>query len=640
MIFALVRKLGKAVRGGAGPQQVFLGFLLGVFVGMVPGVNLTLLLAIVALLVINAYVGMFMLGLVLGKILCLILAPVTFRLGYIIIHNIGLEGLFASLANAPVLALLNLHVYSLVGGMPIAIAVGAFGGFLAAKIVLLLRAGLVGAESRNSWLIRVADYKIAALILRYLFGKKKASIAEMAEQKHPTFRKSGVVLVAIFVVVFIAAEMLLLNMIGRKAAVAGLEAAFGAEVNIGSASFSLLGGKIEMENVQITDPEKPTHNLLQAKKIDGSMGIGDLLARRVVIDRLEISGARTDVQRQTPGKVYEKAAEPERDEPEQPEDALAKYVEPSKRLQKYKPYFEKVYDYLVERHEARRAEEGKTPEERERERRELEELARQQGYLKMSAAGLLAKHPALTIRELFIDEILIGEYNYNVRGEQISTAPELNLEPMTASLKESDGRMDIGLAFNFATGKAHTLALSIPSMPASGVLSLSDGAPLDVSQAELNIRTSAEFSHEQVNMPLNISVKNLQAQPREGKTMLDLDERTAAEIMRNLDELTFTATVIGPIRAPSLKLDEQQILASIKESFKKAGKDRLAGIVDQQLQTIREKAREEVIEQVGEGIERAKEDLLPDDINDKADEIKDEIKDVLPDVPDIPLRLR
>ena len=117
--FKLLKKLVKLLRGGAGTWEIFTGCLLGMIIGMTPGFNMTIVIAVVLLLVLNAHMALALTALAIGKILCLILAPVTFEIGYVLVHGIGLEGLFHTFSQTPVLALMNLHYYCLVGGLPI-----------------------------------------------------------------------------------------------------------------------------------------------------------------------------------------------------------------------------------------------------------------------------------------------------------------------------------------------------------------------------------------------------------------------------------------------------------------------------------------------------------------------------------------
>ena len=103
--FKLLKKLAKLLRGGAGTWEIFTGCLLGMVIGMTPGFNMTVVIAVILLLVLNAHMALALTALAIGKILCLALAPGTFEIGYVLVHGIGLEGLFHTLSQTPVLAL-------------------------------------------------------------------------------------------------------------------------------------------------------------------------------------------------------------------------------------------------------------------------------------------------------------------------------------------------------------------------------------------------------------------------------------------------------------------------------------------------------------------------------------------------------
>ena len=53
-VIAFTRKLGKLLRGSAAGRQIFLAALVGLLLGMTPGMNLTVLLLLVLALVSDA----------------------------------------------------------------------------------------------------------------------------------------------------------------------------------------------------------------------------------------------------------------------------------------------------------------------------------------------------------------------------------------------------------------------------------------------------------------------------------------------------------------------------------------------------------------------------------------------------------
>ena len=73
----LFRKLVKLLRGGAGPWETFAGCVLGMVIGMTPGFNMTVVIALLLLLVLNAHFALAIIAWAIGKALCLVLAPVT-----------------------------------------------------------------------------------------------------------------------------------------------------------------------------------------------------------------------------------------------------------------------------------------------------------------------------------------------------------------------------------------------------------------------------------------------------------------------------------------------------------------------------------------------------------------------------------
>ena len=125
----LIRKLGKILRGGETQRAIFLGIFLGFGIGMIPGFNRTLLIFIFAFLFLNSNGAMGAISIVLGKLICISIALVTYKLGYFLIHTAGFSGLVRYCSDTPILALLDLQIYCLIGALPIIIVVGGLAGF-------------------------------------------------------------------------------------------------------------------------------------------------------------------------------------------------------------------------------------------------------------------------------------------------------------------------------------------------------------------------------------------------------------------------------------------------------------------------------------------------------------------------------
>jgi len=300
----LIRSIGKMVRGGASPVQVFLACMLGVMIGMTPGFNLTLMIGIVLVLVLNVNFGLVLMGVALGKVLMFALAPVTFGLGRTLITG-PLNGLFTAMANAPVLALMGPGWPSLVGGLVVGAIVGAVLGAVLGKMIASLRRGLLAAGERSGKVAKASRNIVVRLLLRVLFGKQKKSLAEMLEAKTGPFRKVGIGIVVLLALV-VGAGMIAPGMFFKGGLQSGLESANGAQVDIETAKLSIAGGSIEIAGLQMTNSRKPTHNSFQLESLVGGISVARLLAGRVVVDELSIKNPRTDAKRDAPGKVFAK----------------------------------------------------------------------------------------------------------------------------------------------------------------------------------------------------------------------------------------------------------------------------------------------------------------------------------------------
>lgn len=84
----------------------------------------------------------------------------------------------------------------------------------------------------------------------------------------------------------------------------GLEDVTGAEVNIEVVGHSFFPFGVMLGNIQLTDPENPANNQVQAEVIDAKIELAPLLLQKVIIDELTIVGLAFSQPRASEGKVY------------------------------------------------------------------------------------------------------------------------------------------------------------------------------------------------------------------------------------------------------------------------------------------------------------------------------------------------
>lgn len=97
----------------------------------------------------------------------------------------------------------------------------------------------------------------------------------------------------------------------RIGMVYSLEKIAGAEVDIADVSLGLAPLSITVEDLQITNKDKPTHNTLSFKQANASLEVWPALLGYYVVNDLSVDGLAYGTERRSPGKVYRgKYAEP------------------------------------------------------------------------------------------------------------------------------------------------------------------------------------------------------------------------------------------------------------------------------------------------------------------------------------------
>ena len=606
LLSKFIRKLGKMLRSGAGGREIFLGGFCGVLVGMIPGVNLALVLAIVLMLLLNANVGIALLGIMLGKLVCIAVAPITFHIGYTVIHSIGLEGLFGRLCNTPVLALLDLHRYCLLGGLPAAIILGlVFGKFMAYFIAKLREAAIKAASGDKAQ--KILQNKLVKFIMWLAFGKAKADMQGTLDKQSPMFRKAGIVLAGSLVVIVAALELLLLNMVVRIGLEKGIAAGTGAQVDVAKARMSLADGKLAIEGLQVTDAAQPTHNLVQVARLEADVSMSDLLRRSYAIDLLAGSDVQMRAKREKPGEVYVTPDEAEPEAGTQAEgDSLDKYFGKAKE---WRRHLGKVKEYLAKR-KAAEADKEAAGEQARQQKQDVVGQARGMGYLNLSARDLLTSRPTWLIRKVVLDQVVVapGTPAQKLEGEDISSHPELTQAPMRLRLTPAAGGDPTAtLLLHFEKPDLpHDIALNLAGIKLGESLGLSGGLPLNIQDGQADARADGTFSVEKLHVPFNITVKDLKANAAEGTPVLGMDPATAREVFKSLEELTIVGSLEGSLTSPRVKIDHDKLIGSLKDALMKAGKTALLNRANAELDKVKGQA--------GEALKDALGDKVPDDL--------------------------
>ncbi len=600
--FKIVRKIGRMLRGGAGKKEIFLGALCGVLIGFNPVAGLTLGITILITLLLNANVGFVLLGAAVGKLLSLLLSVVSFHTGYFIIHNMGLEGLFTKLANAPVTALMDLDVYAMVGSLPFSIIIGIGFGLFMSKTVTKIREQMVKAGEHEK-VGKAIGNKFSRFLMWMVFGKQKISTADVLAKQSPALRKSGLILVGSVVVIGLVLQFFLLDLALKKGLQSAISAQTGAEVNIGKANLSLAGGKLEIEGLQVTDPDKPSHNMIQIDTLAADVSVGDLLRKTYAIDLLAGSTLKRGVARTSPGEVYitkEQAATQAAEEKAAKE--AANEAEPGKSLEDYfakagewKKYGEKANEYLKKRKaNAEAAAKGEKP---KASKEAAVADARKLGYLK-ARADLVADRPAWTIREIKIDNVELGG-GFPVQtfqGSEISSHPELNGQPTMFSMAPKDGAEPTAkIVLHFDDPAAmHQIAANIKGIDIGD--SIKAGDSFKIESGEADISATGTFSSDALDVPFTLLVHDL---------------KTDNEVLNNLKQIEIPGKLYGSLTSPRVKVE---LGDQLKDAAVNAAKAR----ANEEVEKAKAEAKKKADEEINKALE-----------SDKANELKSKASDSL-----------
>ncbi|NMH60312.1 TIGR03545 family protein [Alteromonas ponticola] len=85
--------------------------------------------------------------------------------------------------------------------------------------------------------------------------------------------------------------------------------AYGAEVNIGEVSHTLIPVTASLYDIQLTDPAQPANNKVQIDEASADVEVLPLLSDQIVVSKLNLLAIRFDQPRQAPGEVYRQPAD-------------------------------------------------------------------------------------------------------------------------------------------------------------------------------------------------------------------------------------------------------------------------------------------------------------------------------------------
>ncbi len=568
-----VSKLLAVLRGNVAPPLVFLSVVLGTWMGMMPGWSGLHTALAVLVLVLNVHIGLVLLSLGVGKALSLAIAPVLYHVGVWVQGN--LDGLLSALASIPVIGITDFSRFALAGALIVGPVVGAIFGVILVMIVIHFRRMMVKLDEKSEK-FRIWYSKAWVRILdRILIGKRARDVKSMFV-KAKYVRKVGVALAVILVGGFFAAMHFIQDTAVKGYAAGTLTNANKAEANLSELGIDVLGGKVSVTGVQLTDPQNPMQNHTVVGKIEADASMYNLLLGKLVLDRVEITDVKFDQLRAAAGRVLQAVvAEKPFDPNSYGADAndlakLDKYVKDGKKI---KEQLEKLRNWLPDSNEA-----AGQPQPEETPHKYLD-------YLLAKAAT--PPSPRMLARLVLADKMEIPSPlfgNSKIEMTNLNEAPTAADLPITMQIKSYVTPALLKLMMDYSKSDAPEISGTFEGFDLSKMQTgLSEQAGLQFQSGLASGTFGGTLTKEKVDLTINLGIKDLKAAAA-GKGVLGLGAEQTNRVMEVLKELQTTIRVVGPVTEPRLVFDTKGLTKEFQDALVNAGKQRLQQEVDKQIQ--------------------------------------------------------
>ena len=558
----LTRKIGKLLRGKTTRFQILSATVLGALLATVPGFGqapLLLLVLFFSLVMLNANLFISGLSFVLAKGVYWVALPLYFGVGIWLAEG-PLKGLLTALVNAPVLAWFGLEYYVAVPALLGHGLLGVAGGIAISRTLVAFRGKMAtleaGSEAYQHFVGKRSVRLLAWLILGGIEGGQ--SWESLSGKKGPglLIRPLGIAfVVALSVLGYVGVKVLDERIVTQYAREA-LERVNGATVDLEAVTVDPGLGRVTLRGLAMADPEALNRNRFEADTLVAELSGLSLLARKAVVDRIEVSGARSGGARGLPGTLIRQALEPETPEREPIDLPLEAYLQDVGKWRDRLGSLKRAYDQLAPYLKREAGPEESAVPGALNWREHLAERARQSGYAGVAAESLIAGSPRFWVRHLVVDPIRVEghPHPFALQGRNLSSHPALLAERGRLSLVRSDGQMEVALELPSAAQPA-TSTVSLEQRQISvDFLRAETGDKLPLSGGTLALRGEGKITAGVIDLPLEVVFRD---------TALTVAGRTVS-----LREASLEVRLYGPLDRPRLALPKESLKALLKESGK------------------------------------------------------------------------
>lgn len=559
----ITRKLGKFLRGKATPFQIMSATLLGALLAAAPGFAQAPLLSALlfaCLVVVNANLFVGGISFLIAKLVYWMALPAYFSIGVWLAEG-PLRPVLTLLVNAPVLAWFGLEYYVVVPALLAQGVLGIIGGLLISRGLRGFRRKMATLEGGSEAYRRYTG-KLWVKALGWLFMgglKGKESWEELSATKGGglPIRPLGIVFVlGLSVLGFVGFKILDRSIVTHYVREA-LEQFNGATVDLASVEIDLPSNRITLAGLALADPEDLSRNRFVADTLVAELSGISLLAKKAVIDQIEVDGARVGSERRFPGQRIRPREQAEVDAAKMNLN-LTGYLKDAGKWQERFASFKKVYDQLAPfiKQEQSTADEPEAENQHMDWREQLAERARQSGYASIAAESLVARSPRIVVRRLKIDPIRVEgkDLSFKLRATNLSSHPLLVPERGTIRLRQSDGNLELEIQLPSAEQPA-TSAIRIQQRQISiDALRAETDDKFPFSGGTLSVEGQGVIDAGYLDLPIQVVARNTAV--------------LAAGRSVKLKELPLQVRLYGPLEQPRIMLPKDALKDVLLESGK------------------------------------------------------------------------
>lgn len=284
-MFNFIRKLFKALNSSAKPWQLSAAVVLAMFAGFLPSSSLIMLDLLFIALVLNINFGLFLLFMVIFSGIGYIFDPIFESIGYAVLTNESLNGLFTTLYNSVIFRWSAFNYTLVTGSLVVSTLLAIPMLFILNKVVVLYR-GQIG-EKFNAWkLTRWMN----------LFNEEVKSTSVFRWWGLGVF--GGFFALITFVLVFV------FDPLTRIALEKSLSYSLQTDVKIDDFSSSFSDLSVKISGIEVADKKQLSHNLVQVKEVKFDLGFSALVEKKTMIEHLDLKALAFNEIRKIPAEPY------------------------------------------------------------------------------------------------------------------------------------------------------------------------------------------------------------------------------------------------------------------------------------------------------------------------------------------------